>query len=324
MLIVEELLELEVESRGEYDFPPARFQELPDKTNPGIWGKFASRMGVPLWGSVLIRILLVLFLAIFGSIAGLYWRLSNLEGQISRIPNAITQKLIDSSKKSVDSGNIQDASEYLQLAISFLDDARKSKTPVDTAFFGDTYVKLSQLRDVSQLAKGYQTARVQLATYRSVLQPTPRHTGNENKLRTPTTPSNLSQGTTIVLTAPGDFIISNPLSRKLSNAFGVEDITFVGGVDGVTQTLDGIQWKNVVFVNVHIRYEGAEVVLENVKFANCTFEIVNDRRGNQVTDYAILSMPPKLVVGQSATSWLNPQTSPTIPTAIAGVIRKVW
>jgi hypothetical protein len=94
---------------------------------------------------------------------------------------------------------------------------------------------------------------------------------------------------------------------------GVEDMTLVGGVAGVSQALDGIRWKNVNFVNIHIRYEGAEVLLSNVRFVNCTFDIVNDHRGELVTDYAILSVPKSLVISQSVASSFIPQLDQRFP-----------
>ena len=37
--------------------------------------------------------------------------------------------------------------------------------------------------------------------------------------------------------------------------------------------IDGLQLKSVVFVNTHIYYRGGPIILSNVYFLNCTFEI---------------------------------------------------
>ncbi len=39
-----------------------------------------------------------------------------------------------------------------------------------------------------------------------------------------------------------------------------------------SQKLDGFDWENVVFLNVHVRYEGGAVRLKHVSFVHCTFE----------------------------------------------------
>ncbi len=59
-------------------------------------------------------------------------------------------------------------------------------------------------------------------------------------------------------------------------------------LDGVTQTLDGVEWKDVVFVNSRVRYRGGDLKLDNVRFVHCTFEVPESSRGAQLADYATL------------------------------------
>jgi hypothetical protein len=70
-------------------------------------------------------------------------------------------------------------------------------------------------------------------------------------------------------------IILPPATRLFVDDVHVEGLTF----EGASQTLDGIHWKNVTFVNTRLRYEGGEVSLNNVRFVRCTFGISTDERG---------------------------------------------
>jgi hypothetical protein len=83
----------------------------------------------------------------------------------------------------------------------------------------------------------------------------------------------------------GDKDLFVPSSRSMEDSQNVVDyVTVLGG----SQTLDGIDWKNVTFVNVHIKYTGGSMRLRNVKFVNCTFDLPNDKYGAQIADYVAL------------------------------------
>ena len=49
-------------------------------------------------------------------------------------------------------------------------------------------------------------------------------------------------------------ILVPPSPRALADNVRVEDLTIVGAA----QTLDGIHWRNVTFVNTHLRYQGGD------------------------------------------------------------------
>jgi hypothetical protein len=70
-------------------------------------------------------------------------------------------------------------------------------------------------------------------------------------------------------------IILPPATRLFVDDVHVEGLTF----EGASQTLDGIHWKNVMFINTRLRYEGGEVSLSNVRFVRCTFGISTDEPG---------------------------------------------
>lgn len=70
-------------------------------------------------------------------------------------------------------------------------------------------------------------------------------------------------------------ILLPPVTRLFADDVRVEGLTF----EGASQTLDGIHWKNVTFINTRLRYEGGQVSLSNVRFVRCTFGFSSDERG---------------------------------------------
>jgi hypothetical protein len=70
-------------------------------------------------------------------------------------------------------------------------------------------------------------------------------------------------------------ILLPPASRLFADNVRVENLTF----EGASQTLDGVRWHNVTFVNTRLRYEDGELDLQNVHFVRCTFGLPSDPRG---------------------------------------------
>ena len=70
-------------------------------------------------------------------------------------------------------------------------------------------------------------------------------------------------------------ILVPPSSRSLKDGVLVSDLV----MQGAAQTLDGIHWRNVIFVGTRLRYQGRELDLQNVQFVRCRFGFVTDERG---------------------------------------------
>lgn len=70
-------------------------------------------------------------------------------------------------------------------------------------------------------------------------------------------------------------ILLPPASRLFADGVRVENLTF----EGASQTLDGVRWHNVTFVNTRLRYEDGELDMQNVHFVHCTFGLPSDPRG---------------------------------------------
>ncbi len=73
-------------------------------------------------------------------------------------------------------------------------------------------------------------------------------------------------------------ILEPPPSRIFADNVHVENLT----IAGAAQTLDGIHWKNVTFIGTHLRYEGGEVDLHDVRFIHCMFGFPSDDRGGRL------------------------------------------
>jgi hypothetical protein len=76
----------------------------------------------------------------------------------------------------------------------------------------------------------------------------------------------------------GAEILEPPMSRLFADNVHVENLTIVGAA----QTLDGIHWKNVTFIGTHLRYEGGEVDLHDVRFIHCMFGFPSDDRAGRL------------------------------------------
>lgn len=70
--------------------------------------------------------------------------------------------------------------------------------------------------------------------------------------------------------------------------------------NGGSLTLDNMHLKNVVLMNIHIIYKGAApIILENVYFLNCTFDIPSDSRGIRLADNILSSATPAVTFSLS-------------------------
>jgi hypothetical protein len=70
-------------------------------------------------------------------------------------------------------------------------------------------------------------------------------------------------------------ILVPPSSRSFKDGILVENLV----MQGAAQTLDGVHWRNVIFVGTRLRYQGGELDLKDVQFVRCRFGFVTDERG---------------------------------------------
>jgi hypothetical protein len=245
-------------------------------------------------------LILVAFLAIEGQLVLLNRSMGRLEGQVGSMPASIAQSLLDKSKKDADEGKTADAQRSLQLAGIFLQTATQEKAKVDPAYFQAVSQQLAGLKSLPALAPEVHGTSLELAAYKSSLQPQPKVTGKEIRVVDATNSSDLKDRVTLNKITPGDFVVPPSVVRRLNEAGLVSGLVLRGAVPGVSQTLDGLRWNDVIFINVHIKYAGGETELRNVTFVNCTFEIVDSPRGTNMTNYVVLGIPQRLVIGSTS------------------------
>lgn len=75
-------------------------------------------------------------------------------------------------------------------------------------------------------------------------------------------------------------ILLPPSTRLFVDNVRVQNLT----IEGASQTLDGIHWKNVTFIGTRLRYESGELDLQNVHFLRCTFGVPSDQRGARLAN----------------------------------------
>lgn len=87
-------------------------------------------------------------------------------------------------------------------------------------------------------------------------------------------------------TPPSDNEMQVPINIIPGQRILIEDQVFVG----VTQKLDWGNWRDVVFRNCVIKYDGNPVRLENVHFENCHFEIITKQEGQRLSRELLASV----------------------------------
>ena len=75
-------------------------------------------------------------------------------------------------------------------------------------------------------------------------------------------------------------VLLPPSTRSFNDNVRVEGLT----IEGASQTLDGVRWKNVTFIGMRLRYEGGGISLQNVKFVRCRLGFVTDERGARLAN----------------------------------------
>lgn len=232
---------------------------------------------------------------------------------ISQNAAASSAELLGNMKGYLDHGDKVRASEVAYNAHELLMAAKENKSPVPPGYFASTVALLNNLPAVSdaEISSRLLSARVALAEYHSALQEGPEMPNKEVAMKVASGSSvatqEMSGGAVYHVSsqlklapktdwqAPGAVVNGSAVpsgtdllqTASVSMAKNSDSISGLT-LDGVTQTLDGIEWKDVTFVNSRIRYRGGDLKLDNVHFVHCTFEVPSSTRGAQLADYATL------------------------------------
>jgi hypothetical protein len=244
--------------------------------------------------------------------AGFLW-LSGITGllirtneNISAIPIRISENLTAQAKQYAQAGNHQAALRSVELAQATVNSAAEEGVKAEPDFFQQEISTLNAINGrTPELLTQINNLRFALAAYRSRLTPKPSLPHETKQVVGDTAQLPNEPGILLLqvswLPGPGVTIISDgrtvldgtklsgdiliPPSRSVDdNHILVQGMILMNA----SQTLDGITWKNVVFVNVHIKYLNGAIALENVRFVNCTFDLPDSQDGARIAEYATL------------------------------------
>jgi hypothetical protein len=226
-------------------------------------------------------------------IDGLGQRISVAEGELKAI---LAGRYIRESSRYLEKGESEKAIKSAERAKAALAVATTMKIPASPDYFHDAIETLDRAVQLStgkrELSSELLTVKFALAAYRSALETPPQltehaylpertfemqanltmHGNDSHPERVVTDGSKLPQN---------EDYFRPPPTKKLSDNARVQGMTFVGA----SQTLDGIHWENVIFINTRIKYVGGEVELRKVLFVNCSFELPLDPRGERIANY---------------------------------------
>lgn len=148
-----------------------------------------------------------------------------------------------------------------------------------------------------ELSQTVNDTRIVLANYKSALAPVPNMPGTQAKVEksiditaeAATVDSSKLPGSVLIAVPGATFeFFATPFFRRLDNAPYVSGVGLMFG----SQHLDGWRWNDVAFVNTLIRYDGGELVLNNVRFIQCTFQLAaSNPRSAKVATYVALAQP---------------------------------
>ncbi len=192
-------------------------------------------------------------------------------------------------------GSMGAAEMGVDRADSMITTARVLNSGAPTDFFAPALAEfdhiVQQHPDDQRLFEHVTLARISLAELRSAQNPDPPAAARGDKSPAPLSigapreiaanqmldPAAIGGGNFIDATLMPDTseILLPPASRAFADNVRVENLTFAGAA----QTLDGIRWRNVIFIGTRLRYEGGPLDLQNVQFIRCRFGFVNDDRG---------------------------------------------
>jgi len=214
---------------------------------------------------------------------------------------------LDASARDAAAGKLAAAEIDADSAESFVTLAAFDHRPAPPNFFQSASAQLDRVLQQKPSEQGLfqhvTSARIGLAEYRSsqdTAPPPPPPSGGRIMLNSPRRiaanqaldPATLDGGYLDATLLPElSEILALPTSRDFADKIRVENLT----IAGAAQTLDGIRWRNVTFVGTHLRYQGGELSLENVRFVRCRFGLPQDDRGARISSAIALAPPPGAV-----------------------------
>jgi len=257
---------------------------------------------IPEWTPYLLLGVLLVAPLVFGWSVGLRLRAAASRVQAAKPPalslHDSVRSAFDAARGYAAAGDWDRAIASTNSAVTILGNAESNHERMPAEAFDSLMAGLDGIAVSGEgptLQDSLMRARIVLAEYRSALEVAPLLPDDRTALaasRKLALNSHTRTGDFFLPVVDGyglpkgaEFLV--PPSQLLASDVWVEDLTLVGG----TQTLDGIHWRDVMFIRSHIRYQGGELELRNARFVNCTFEIAKTGRGEDVARYITLDSP---------------------------------
>jgi hypothetical protein len=188
------------------------------------------------------------------------------------------------AQKAADDGDFSRANDLLKKARALFSDAQDHKVSASADIFASAIENLNEIENSTpEAAKAagpvINDLRVLLANYRSSLQKAPDLNGPflGSPVKTPNEISHQS------IKGGSPAIADTHPAGQL--AMLVSDVRII---KPGFQLLDGIRWRDVVFVDTSIEYNGGPVELTNVRFINCDFIVHAGPNATRFLEYAAL------------------------------------
>lgn len=219
---------------------------------------------------------------------------------------------LESAARDAANGNVTQAEMSVDRADAILNAARIQSQTAAPDFFNLTVSDLDRVLaagpDNPRLIEHVTLSRIDLAQLRSLLEPfpadlpalasvarkksgdpgsgqliagAPRTVAANTRLNAALLGGTLLDGTLMPTSAE---LLEPPFSRLAADGVYVEGLRMAGAA----QTLDGIHWKNVTFIETRVRYQGGETTLDNVRFVRCTFGFALSERGARLANMVAL------------------------------------
>jgi len=213
-------------------------------------------------------------------------KIAGIDGHLTKVETAVriigakqggdTKALIDEAlavaKNASDSGRTEGAKTVLHIANRLLAERIASREPAAQDFFDGAVQKYRSIKKSPELSDALWDGTTKLAEYRSSITPVPAgiqvHIGQL-----------IQRGGFRYLK---DSLISGPNAVVFGSEHG-----FV---------LDGFWLDNVVLENTTIIYHGGPVILQNVNFINCLFEVRKLPQSEQLLE-AATNQPANATIG---------------------------
>jgi hypothetical protein len=192
------------------------------------------------------------------------------------------KEALDNATQNLAAGKTAEAEVAVDRAETVITAQRLQSSTASQDFFQPALAALDGVLakepDDTRVREHVTLARVSLAEFRSSLESEPPQSADTKRVsigvprelaaNSALDPATLGARVLDASIMPSSAeILLPPSSRASADSVRVENLI----IQGAAQTLDGVHWRNVTFVDTRLRYEGRELDLQDVHFVRCRF-----------------------------------------------------